>query len=251
VSGLIDRWFFREVDASSLAVFRFLFGGMLLFESVNYGIFLCLDCMYRDTAMLFKYHHFEWAKMLPGIGLELVFLVMGIAAICIMLGWHYRIAMVVYTLTFSYHFLLDQALYLNHFYLVILFCVIMIFVPAHRLWSLDARRRPEIASATVPNWGRFWLAAQLEIVLLYAGFVKLSTQSRRGRLFPMAHPGLGHCIVELWCYRTAHNRCAIATVAQDASGCVLCVCVFSHHQCLCIRYRHIPVDDSSRHSVVF
>lgn len=174
MSELIHRWFFRQVDASSLAVFRILLGGLLLFESVNYGIFLCLDCMYRDTAMLFKYHHFEWVKLWPGLGLELTFLVMGISAVCIMLGLFYRIAMVVYTVAFTYHFLLDQALYLNHFYLVILFCVIMIFVPANRLWSIDAMRQPAIASATVPNWGRFWLGAQLEIVLVYAGLVKLN-----------------------------------------------------------------------------
>jgi len=145
-----------------------------LFESVNYGIFLCLDCMYRSSNMLFKYHYFEWVRLWPGVGLELNFLVMGLSAICIMLGLYYRFAMVLCTLCFSYVFFLDQALYLNHFYLVILFCCIMVFVPAHHYWSLDARRKPAIASTTVPAWSRLWLVIQLEIVLIYAGLVKVN-----------------------------------------------------------------------------
>ena len=171
---LVHRLFFRPVDASSLAVFRIVFGALMLFEAVNYGGFLCLDCMYRDTDFLFKYHHFEWARMLPGRGLEIVFVVMGLAATGVMLGLFYRLSSVLLLVTFSYLFLLDQALYLNHFYLAIIFCAILVFVPAHRHWSLDARRRPGFASATVPNWGRLWLGAQLEIVLIYAGLVKLN-----------------------------------------------------------------------------
>ena len=170
----IHHLFFRPVDASSLAVFRIVFGALMLFEAVNYGGFLCLDCMYRDTDFLFKYHHFEWARMLPGRGLEIVFVLMGLGAAGVMLGLFYRLSAVVLLVTFSYLFLLDQALYLNHFYLAIIFCAILVFVPAHRTWSLDARRRPDFAADTVPNWGRFWLGAQLEIVLIYAGIVKLN-----------------------------------------------------------------------------
>ena len=91
---LIHRLFFRPVDASSLAVFRIVFGALMLFEAVNYGGFLCLDCMYRDTDFLFKYHHFEWARMLPGRGLEIVFVVMGLAATGVMLGLFYRLSAV-------------------------------------------------------------------------------------------------------------------------------------------------------------
>ena len=167
------NWF-RQIDASSLAAFRIMFGALLLFDTVNYGVFLCLDCMYRSSAMLFKYHYFEWVTLWPGAGLELQFLIMGVCAIAIILGYYYRVAMAVFTVSFSYVFLLDQALYLNHFYLVILLCCIMVFLPANTMWSLDARRRPEIASDTVPAWTRILFVAQVEIVLIYAGVVKLN-----------------------------------------------------------------------------
>ncbi len=168
------RYWFKSIDAASLAVFRIMFGGLLLFESVNYGIFLCLDCMYRSSSMLFKYSGFEWVGLWPGFGLEINFLVMGLAALCVMLGYYYRIAMVVCTLCMSYLFLLEQAYYLNHYYLTILFCCIMVFVPANAYWSVDAHRHPQIASDTVPAWTRLWLVAQLEIVLIYAGLVKVN-----------------------------------------------------------------------------
>jgi len=170
----LQRHLFRPVDASSLAVFRIAFGGLMLFEAVNYGVFLCLDCFYRQTDLLFKYRHFEWAELLPGRGLELVFVIMALSATGVMLGLFYRLSAVLLVLTFGYLFLLDEALYLNHFYLALLFATILVFVPAHRAWSLDARRRPAFASDTVPNWGRFWLGAQLEIVLVLAGLVKLN-----------------------------------------------------------------------------
>ena len=95
-------------------------------------------------------------------------------AIAIMVGYHYRLALLLFTFGFTYGFLLDQAVYLNHYYMVILFCIIMLFVPAHCKWSFDASRDPKIASATVPRWAIFVLLIQLEIILIYAGIVKIN-----------------------------------------------------------------------------
>ena len=177
---------FKTVDASSLAVFRMGFGAILLFDCINYGIFLCLECDYHHTNMLFKYAGFEWIKPLPTLGLRALWLLMGVCAAGIMLGWHYRVCMIAFTLGFIYQFLLDQAVYLNHFYMVILFCILMCFIPANRYWALDARRNKATHGTSggykvfdnqpslMPNWPRFLLAAQLEIILIYAGLVKIN-----------------------------------------------------------------------------
>ncbi len=179
--GRFVRYLFREVDASSLAVFRICFGGLILFESINYGLFLCLDCMYRSSSMLFKYHYFEWVTLLPGNGLEWVLGLMGLSALGVMLGWYYRLCAVLLLLCFSYQFFLDQALYLNHFYMVMLIAGIMVFLPANRIWSIDAARTKklhvsggELTRSTIPNWALVWMAVQLEIILIYAGLVKLN-----------------------------------------------------------------------------
>lgn len=123
--------------------------------------------------MLFKYHYFEWVIPWPGIGLWVHWGIMAVCAFAIMVGYHYRLALLVFTCGFTYNFLLDQTLYLNHYYMVIIFCVIMLFVPAHCKWSVDANHRG-MFSATVPRWSIVVLLLQLEIILIWAGIVKLN-----------------------------------------------------------------------------
>ena len=142
VRGWVRHLFFRPVDAASLAVFRIALGALMLFEAINYGLFLPLDGMYRETDLLFKYAGFEWVRLPPGPWLEIGFAAMALGAIGVILGLFFRASAILLLVTFSYLFLLDQALYLNHFYLAILYIAILACTPAHRLWSLDARRRP-------------------------------------------------------------------------------------------------------------
>ncbi len=168
------RTLFKQVDASALAVFRMGMGALLLFDCINYGLFLCIKCDYVNTEFLFKYAGFEWVHALPEAGLRFVWMVMALCAIAIIVGYYYHFAMVLFTIGFSYHFLLDQAQYLNHFYMVILFCVLMCFIPANRYWSVDAALDPRRASATTPYWTYVLLGTQLEIILIHAGLVKIN-----------------------------------------------------------------------------
>ncbi len=170
----LHRYLFREVDASSLAVFRMGFGLIMVFEVLRYLFKFCISCFWNEPDFLFKYWGFGWVHPLPAPGMHLLWVFLGLAAVGITLGWRYRLCMVTFTVAFIYSFLQDQALYLNHFYLVILFAVLMCFVPAHHYLSLDARRRPNRASRTVPFWPIFLLGAQLELVLIWAGVVKIN-----------------------------------------------------------------------------
>ncbi len=170
----LRRYLFREVDASSLAVFRMGFGLIMVVESLRYLFKFCIQCFWNDPPFLFKYWGFAWVHPLPAPGMDLLWIALGLLGVGITLGWRYRFCMVTFTLAFIYSFLQDQALYLNHFYLVILFAVLMCFVPANRYMALDARRRPEIASPRIPFWPIFLLGAQLEIVLIWAGLVKIN-----------------------------------------------------------------------------
>jgi len=193
----ITQQMFCQVDAAFLSVFRIGFGAILLFESVNYGLFLCIDCFYHSSDLLFKYRHFDWVSAAPTMWLRAIWLLMAVLAAMVVFGFYYRFALLLYTVGFTYHFLLDQVLYLNHFYLVILFCVLMTLMPAHVYWSVDAKRSSAIASNTVPYWTKFLLAAQLEIVLIYAGLVKLNADWLS--LEPM----------RMWMIRRSHDEIAL------------------------------------------
>lgn len=164
---------FRPIPGHSVAVLRIVMGALLLFESVNYGVFHCLDCAYVDTPLLFKYRFFEWVSVPPIGGVEIIMFVMGIASIGVMLGWYYRVSVLVVTFCFAWYFLLDAAQYLNHYYLTLLFLGILCCIPANRVWAMDAKRLN--LSPYIGNWSRVWLIVQLEIVLIYAGVVKLNS----------------------------------------------------------------------------
>lgn len=162
------------MDGAAIAVFRIGFGIILFIDIIRYGWVLCMECYYLDPQFLFKYYGFEWVQPWPGKWLYWHHAALAVCAAGITLGLYYRTCIILFTLGFSYLFLLDQARYLNHFYMVILFCSLLCVVPAHRLWSLDALRKPEIASQTLPFWCKVLLAGQLEIILVYAGLVKIN-----------------------------------------------------------------------------
>jgi len=170
----IDEQLFRQVDASSLVVFRASFGLIMLVEVLRFFSKGWIERMFIEPNVLFKYYGFEWVEPLPGAWMYLVFAVTALAALCVMIGFLYRFASVVLVVAFGYVFLLDMARYLNHFYLVLLIAFLLVFVPANRTWAVDAWVRPRIRSETVPGWAIWIFRLQFEIVLLYAGLVKLN-----------------------------------------------------------------------------
>jgi vitamin K-dependent gamma-carboxylase len=172
-----SRWITRSFaprDGASLAVFRIAFGLIMLWEVWRYTSRGWVEAFYLEPAWLFPYAGFAWVTPWPGAGMHWHFVALGTLAAMIALGLFYRLAMPLFLLGFTYVFLLDQARYLNHFYLVILFAFLLCLVPAERCWSLDAWRRGPVAERRVPAWSYLLLQAQLEIVLLYAGIVKIN-----------------------------------------------------------------------------
>ncbi|MCB9006320.1 MAG: HTTM domain-containing protein [Ardenticatenaceae bacterium] len=99
---------------------------------------------------------------------------MALLALFILLGLWYRLSAVLFFLGFSYIFLLEQAQYLNHFYLVCLIAFIAIFLPANRAWALDAWRRPNGRSDWMPNWSLWLLRFQIGVPYFFGGLAKLN-----------------------------------------------------------------------------
>ncbi len=165
---------FQPVDASSLVVFRIGFGLVMLWEVIRYWRHDWIREYYIEPVFQFKYYGFAWVQPWPGDWMYAHFAVLGICAFFIALGLFYRISTILFLLGFSYVFLLEQANYLNHLYLVIVCAALLCVLPANRYFSLDAKLRPYIAADTVPAWSVWILRAQFEIVLLYAGIVKLN-----------------------------------------------------------------------------
>ncbi|MGD8558477.1 MAG: HTTM domain-containing protein [Gammaproteobacteria bacterium] len=166
---------FSPVDGSFLAVFRIGFGIIMFWEVLRYWFNDWIYWLYIKPTFHFKYYGFEWVQPWSGDGMYYHFAIMGVLAIFITFGFMYRLSALLFCIAFSYVFLLDQTRYLNHFYLVILVNILLIVLPAHRQYSVDAKLWPKIRSHQVPAWSLWILRAQFEILYLYAGIVKINS----------------------------------------------------------------------------
>ncbi|MDB6003186.1 MAG: hypothetical protein JWR15_173, partial [Prosthecobacter sp.] len=107
-------------------------------------------------------------------------------------------------LGFTYVFLLDETRYLNHFYLICLISFLMIFLPAHRAWSVDAWLRPAIRSDVTPAWTLWLMRAQIGIPYFFGGIAKLDSDWLHGEPMRMwlaerSHmPVIGPYVHEEW-----------------------------------------------------
>ena len=164
----------RPVSAQSAAAFRIAFGALALAAVVRFAARGWIDDLYVAPEHHFTYAGLWWVRPWPDWGMQAHFALMGLAAAGVALGYRYRLSIAAFFLLFTYAELLDKTTYLNHYYLVSLLSLLMIFMPLHRAWSLDARRSPPPEGATVPVWVIWTLRAQLGAVYLFAGAAKLN-----------------------------------------------------------------------------
>ena len=170
----ISRRLFERIDIASLVCFRIFFGALIFVELLRFLLNGWVYSLYLQPPFHFSYYGFEWVKPWPGDLMTLHFLILAGLAICITIGFKYRISTALFFLGFTYLYLMDEALYQNHHYLIILTSFLMIFIPAHRAFSLDARRDPSKRSETAPAWSLWILRAQLGIVYFFGGIAKIN-----------------------------------------------------------------------------
>ena len=195
---------FEPRDISSLAFFRVAFGTVMLWEVYRYFRNDWVEKYFLAPGFNFTYEFFDWVKPWPGEGMIFHFYLLGILSVLIILGLFYRIASVLFFLGFTYFFLLEQARYLNHFYLVLLVSFLMIFLPAHRKYSMDAWLRKNIQTSTVPFWSLFLLQFQIGAVYFFGAIAKMNADWFSGE--PLRHwlstrvdfPGIGPFFDQEW-----------------------------------------------------
>ncbi len=172
----ILNWLETPVHSAPLAMFRIVFGLVMLISTVRFWLLGWIEDQYITPVFHFKYYGFEWVEPLNAIGMYAVFIVMGISALGIMLGAFYRLSAITFFLLFTYVELLDKAYYLNHYYFVSITAFLLTLVPAHRYFSVDVWRNPSIERAEVPRWTILTFKFQLAIVYIFAGIAKINSE---------------------------------------------------------------------------
>jgi hypothetical protein len=163
----------RPVDSASLAAFRITFGIVMFASCVRLLASDWIDAMYVEPTWFFSYPGFDWVKPWPGWGMYVHYGVLAALAMAVALGAFHRIVTPLFTLGFLYTQLIDVTNYLNHHYLVVLLGGLLSLLPANAAWSIDARRRPELARAMIPAWNVWLLRFQIGVVYVFAGLAKL------------------------------------------------------------------------------
>jgi vitamin K-dependent gamma-carboxylase len=181
----MSTWLMRPVDASTVALFRVLFGFTLFYGSFQYFYYGQIQANFIDKEFLFTYEWFPWIVPFPGDGMYYFFAVLCVSSLMIALGLYYRFASIVFFLTYTYFFLLDKAHYNNHYYFISLLGFLFCFIRANQWLSLDGMEKPKFNTGTVPWWNLFILKAQVFIVYFYGGIAKINPDWLRGE--PMRH----------------------------------------------------------------
>lgn len=164
----------KSAEAAPLAVFRIFFGGMMFFGVLRFWANGWIEKLYLEPDFHFTYYGFEWVRPL-GPWTYGLFVLCGLAALGIALGWRYRWSSVLFFLSFTYIELMDKTTYLNHYYFISLVSFVMIFLPAHSYFSLDAARRESLRFQRVPQYTIDILKLMLALVYIYAGLAKLNS----------------------------------------------------------------------------
>jgi hypothetical protein len=163
----------RETPAHSLAFFRILFGLMIFGGTLRFMLKGWVDSLYVKPTFYFNYWGFEFVKPLPEWATYGLFILLALSALMVALGCYYRLSSIVLFLSFGYTELIDKTNYLNHYYFVSLMAFVIIFLPMHSSWSIDAMRKPGLRRLTVPNWMLLAIKMQLGIVYFFGGIAKI------------------------------------------------------------------------------
>jgi len=164
----------ESVAISPLVVFRIIFGLMMAASILRTVANGWVTELYVDPTYYFTYYGFDWVTPLGESGMYMLFTVVGVAALGIAFGAFYRFSAAIFFLGFTYIELIDKTNYLNHYYFVSLIAMLLIFLPAHLDFSVDAMRNPSIRRKFVPKWTINIIKFQLAVVYIFAGIAKLN-----------------------------------------------------------------------------
>ena len=165
--------FFEPIDNSPLVLFRGVFGLLIALEAGGAIATGWVRRVFVEPTFTFNFIGFDWLQPLVGETMYILYAAMAVLGLMVMLGYHYRFAVISFGLLWTISYLLQKTSYNNHYYLLILLCGMMAIVPAHRYWSLDVKQGRVAQSLTCPRWCLLIFGLQVGIVYFFAAVAKL------------------------------------------------------------------------------
>ncbi len=195
----------KPVAIYPLVTFRILFGFVMLIGTIRFVALGWIEDHYLQPLLHFTYYGFSWIKVAPAWLMYTIHGMMILSAAGIMLGYCYRLSAIIFFATFTYTELIDVTYYLNHYYFVSWVAFILIFLPAHQYFSIDAWRKPSLQQNTTPWWTIAILQFMIALVYVFAGIAKINhdwlMQAMPLRIWLPAHhhlPVVGDLLRQDW-----------------------------------------------------
>lgn len=187
MTNKLQTYLNSHTEAAPLAVFRVFFGLLMLVSMLRFWRYGWIEKFYIAPNFHFSFYGFSWVRPI-GEWTYLLFAICAISTVMITLGWKYRLAIIMFFLSFTYIELMDKTTYLNHYYFISILSFLLIFLPAGHYFSLDTlllagkqeRKKNNSLSETatigyVPRWTIDSIKLLLGIVYVYAGLAKLNS----------------------------------------------------------------------------
>jgi len=154
----------------SMALLRIALGVCVMFQAYRKGARVFSGTAEQD-GLAFVYQLFEWVKYSPDQA-ELLAFCWFVSGLAFAAGFMFRVTAPICTLLTIYQFLISPEAYLNHEYMAVIFLLLMSVGPSHHRLSIDRLiwRFPGFA----PRYHLLTLRIQTEIILVYAGLVKIN-----------------------------------------------------------------------------
>ncbi|WP_179333749.1 HTTM domain-containing protein [Winogradskyella costae] len=168
----MHKFLFKHIDNSGLIVFRMVFGLLCFLEAVGAIFTGWIRRTLIEPEFTFSFIGFEWLQPLPGDWMYAYYAVMGIFGLFIMLGYKYRLSVLMFAVMWTATYLMQKSSYNNHYYLLMLLSFLMVFFPANRYASIDVKLNPALKSNSMPSWCKWFFVLQLFILYTYASAAK-------------------------------------------------------------------------------
>lgn len=168
----MNKFLFKQIDNTGFSLFRVVFGLLITLEAFGAIATGWVRRVFVEPDFTFNFIGFDFLQVFVGEGMYFYFALMGIFGVFVMLGYKYRLAMFSYAILWTTVYLMQKTSYNNHYYLMVLLCWIMVFLPANKRYSLDAKFNSSFKSLSMPQWVKWTLILQVGIVFIYGSVAK-------------------------------------------------------------------------------
>lgn len=162
----------QPIDNSPLVIFRIFFGFLFACESFGAIATGWVRTNLVDVQMTFSHIYMDFLQVLVGPQMYVYFALMGFVSIAVMLGWRYRLNIVLLTILWAGAYFIQKTSYNNHYYMLLLICFYMCFLPAHQYASMDVKAGRVDKKLYMPRYFSWFFIFQVTILYVFGTVAK-------------------------------------------------------------------------------